>query len=131
MAQIRDVSLNLKDTVNLEVSVEYQKPAAIAVALYDPDRKMVQDYGRALSMEPPDPDEFRIATKGKLKELDGHLLVATVAISSFTAEGNETVAVHASLRQGDKPVENGTVLDSGIVKDGGGASIIIFRIKIR
>lgn len=130
MAQVTDVVITKKIGLDLEVSVGYNKPAAIGVALYGPNRKLVKDLGSALSMEPPDPDVFKIATKASLKSLHKHKLYIRVAIGSFSAEGDESVSVHATLRQGSNPVESGTVMDTQVVKNGGGASIIVFNIEV-
>jgi hypothetical protein len=116
--------------VVVEVVVTNQKPAAITVALYGADRRKEKDLGSALTLEPPDPDVFDIATSAKAASLNGKIIGVFVAIAAFDASVDQPVSVVATLRQDGQAIANGTVVDPAVVSQGGAGSIIGYVVTV-
>jgi hypothetical protein len=131
MSEQRSITLNgVGSDVTLEVTVGYEKPAAIDVALYGPDKKKEKDVGSAFSGTASDPQSFDIAPAGNIAPLQGRTLGVFVAISSFTPSDGETVTVSSQVRQGASAVANSMVLATSSVVNGGAGIIIAYSITV-
>lgn len=116
--------------VTVEVAVQYPHPAAITVAVYNENRQKERDVGSALSMEPPDPDEFGVSPNDEVPTLHKKLIGVFVSIGSFSGAPEESYVVVSSLRQGGSAVSGGLVVRPGVVKDGGAGVIIGYKTEV-
>jgi hypothetical protein len=115
--------------VTVEVTVTFQQPAGIEVALYGTDRRKEKVLGEGVSLDLV-PDIFEVAKSSRVGTLNGKFLGVFVAISSFTAGPSEPVAVVSTLRQGNLPLPSGLATATGSVVNGGAGVVIVYEMSV-